>query len=110
MLITSYESTHIDFDMSLSILESTNSYLDSTIQEYNLDLDLITEGFFSSVYQKVKGFFKWVIGLLVKLWKKLVSFVKWVINKIKDAFKAIKNSLPKKKIFLLENLKLKQLG
>lgn len=97
MLITSYESTHIDFDMSLSILESTNSYLDSTIQEYNLDLDLITEGFFSSVYQKVKGFFKWVIGLLVKLWKKLVSFVKWVINKIKDAFKAIKKFFTKEK-------------
>lgn len=71
-------------DQTESILENTNTYLDSVLEKR--ENEIVQEGVIGTIWESIKMLFTAVIKAIVWLWKKLVSFVKLIVDGIKWLF------------------------
>ncbi|MDY5646964.1 MAG: hypothetical protein SPF22_08180 [Candidatus Onthovivens sp.] len=71
-------------DQTESILENTNTYLDSVLEKR--ENEIVQEGVIGTIWEGIKMLFTAVIKAIVWLWKKLVSFVKLIVDGIKWLF------------------------
>lgn len=71
-------------DQTESILENTNTYLDSVLEKR--ENEIVQEGVIGTIWEGIKMLFSAVIKAIVWLWKKLVSFVKLIVDGIKWLF------------------------
>lgn len=71
-------------DQTESILENTNTYLDSVLEKR--ENEVVQEGVIGTIWEGIKMLFTAVIKAIVWLWKKLVSFVKLIVDGIKWLF------------------------